>query len=134
MVHSVEAMIMNALETESPISADWRPALVDKVVELIHIEPGTSSGLIHSHLTAALALHILETEGEVATARNEDGLLELRLTTDSSENITAETEPVAQQEAVIGELGATAVSLSETDIDLNPDSHSTINREKVHVG
>lgn len=77
MVHNVETMIINTLEVKSPITAERRAELIDKLVELIHIEPGTSSDLIHSHLTTDLALYTLEEEGQVVTTRNKEGNLEL---------------------------------------------------------
>jgi hypothetical protein len=86
MVHEIETRIINTLEVTSPISAERRAELVDKIVELIHIEPGTTSDLLHSHITADLALYTLEKEGEVVTIRNREGILELSRTAASEDD------------------------------------------------
>lgn len=114
MVHNIEAMIISTLETQSPISAERRTELISRLVELIHIEPGTSSDLIHSHLTADLALYTLEQEGEVATTRNAEGALELSLVV-ADEQTASEVEPSSHEDTPVERLGTVALSAIPKD-------------------
>ena len=134
MVHEIETRILGTLKKEkSPISADRRLELVDKIVELIHIAPGTTSELIHTQITVEAAMNELEHAGMTEMARNTEGILEFRLVAKPSESITNKVEQDTQQETVINELGAAAVSSTETDSsqDSNPDS--VVDHEHVLV-
>jgi hypothetical protein len=118
MVHNIEKGIISTLKEESPITAEHQIDLVNKMVERLHIEPGTSSDLIHSHLTAALAMHILESEGVVKMVRNGE-VLELSLATNPAESAPTSAEVVPLHETAIEGLGVAATGAAIESLDLS---------------